>query len=193
MITFTKVHLPTGWLSNMSPHPVNDETHKYRTAEHLFQCMRFDDPVVRSLITAAVSPMQAKILAKKYAHLMVVEPRSPQDVENMWMVLQLKLIRNPHLITKLTDLQGEVIVEDVTKRQDESSLFWGAVPNPTCTGLIAGKNVLGTMWMRLREEILKLQYAHTYAPVGKFDGWKVVGPPPTAEQISKWEDEDEDK
>lgn len=47
VITFTKVALPYGWLGNMSPHPIVVAGKTWKTAESLFQALRFaeDDPV----------------------------------------------------------------------------------------------------------------------------------------------------
>lgn len=43
VIAFTKVSLPFGWMSNMSPHPIVHHSCEWPTAEHLFQALRFRD------------------------------------------------------------------------------------------------------------------------------------------------------
>lgn len=51
VIAFTKVNLPYGWLSNMSPHPL-DFGGTWRTSEALFQSLRFSDNDIKELIRA---------------------------------------------------------------------------------------------------------------------------------------------
>jgi predicted ATP-grasp superfamily ATP-dependent carboligase len=40
-ITFTKTSLPFGWLGNMAPYPIEYLEKTWRTAEALFQALRF--------------------------------------------------------------------------------------------------------------------------------------------------------
>ena len=87
VIKFTKVDLPFGWLSNMSPHSILYKGDEYATAEALFQCLRFDDEQIQTQIWEQASPMAAKMKARKHAAQMVIEPRSEQGVENMGLVL----------------------------------------------------------------------------------------------------------
>ena len=91
MIALTKVVLPFGELGNMSPHRITYQGKRYKTAEALFQALRFDDEEIVEAIRTSPSPMTAKMIAKKYRASMVVEPQSPQDLENMRVVLRLKV------------------------------------------------------------------------------------------------------
>lgn len=148
-IAFTKVTLPYGWLGNMSPHPLTALGMKWRTAEALFQALRFKEhDQTRLLIAAQTSPMQAKMIAKANAVQMIVAPRSPVDVLNMDQVLRLKLEQHPSLYDQLLATSDALIVEDCTARQNESGLFWGAarVGNEW-----TGRNQLGRLWMELRD------------------------------------------
>jgi len=52
-IAFKKVREAYGWMSNMSPHPIQT----WRTAEALFQALRFDDITVKLAIHNEKSPM----------------------------------------------------------------------------------------------------------------------------------------
>ena len=99
MIAFTKTALPFGWLGNMSAHPVTHQGKVFRTAEALFQALRFNDPDIIEQIRAAKSPMGAKMVAKRNKGKMVVAPGSAEDVKNMEAVLRLKV--------RLDDLQAE--------------------------------------------------------------------------------------
>jgi len=149
MITFTKSKLPFGWMGNMSPFPVEHEGKEWRTAEALFQAMRFDDEEIKEAIRAEKSPMGAKFLAKKHADKMTVDQCSNQDVKNMWVVIKLKVRQHPELQEQLLETGDQEIIEDCTKRDRGSSRFWGAV-------LVGeeweGQNVLGKLWMKLREK-----------------------------------------
>ena len=149
VIAFKKVREPYGWLSNMSPHPVGE----FRTAEALFQAIRFSDLDIIAQIQTAKSPMGAKMIAKKYADKMVVQPRSTLDLANMMVVLRAKVIAHPNLKAELLATGDRVIVEDVSSRPNESGLFWGAAKNTN--GTWRGENMLGRMWMDLRVALSK--------------------------------------
>ena len=156
-ISFTKVSLPFGWLGNMAPYSIvapigllkGLDGITFRTSEALFMAMRFADQDIQKAIWAERSPMGAKMLAKKHASQMVVQPRSDQDVANMRIVLKLKL--DQHKLDEDLLITGDAeIIEDCTARQNESGLFWGAAK---VNGVWVGKNMLGKMWMELRQSI----------------------------------------
>ena len=150
LISFTKVALPYGWLGNMSPHSVRYVRREYLTAEALFQVLRFEDEAIRSTIWEQTSPMAAKMMAKKYRDQMIIQPRDEQDVENMGLVLMLKIEQHAEIRQMLLDTGDAVIVEDCSKRLTASGLFWGAAFR---NGHWEGQNQLGQLWMELREEI----------------------------------------
>ena len=152
-IAFTKVKLPYGWLGNMSPYPIKFGEHTYLTTEALFQALRFSDPEIQAKIRAEKSPMAAKLVAKGMAEDMVVEQLSEKDVANMKMCIKLKVEQHPNLKEELLKTDKRLIVEDVTNRGNKgSNLFWGAM---LIDGKWEGKNVLGNLWMELREELAK--------------------------------------
>lgn len=143
-VTFTKVTLPYGWLSNMSPHPIVYEGQEWRTAEALFQALRFADADVREAIRAARSPMTAKMVAKRHKQLRVVEPMGAKDLGNMRLCLRLKLSQHAELQAKLRATGDAAIYEDCTSRgRRGSNLFWGAMRVP---GGWEGQNWLGRLW-----------------------------------------------
>jgi predicted NAD-dependent protein-ADP-ribosyltransferase YbiA (DUF1768 family) len=139
-----------GWYGNMAPYPVTYEKQVYRTTEALFQCMRVpDDEEVREIIRAERGPMQAKLAAQKYAARRTVEPLSEDDLENMRVCLRLKVEQHPFL-RKWTLASGDrFIVEDCTRRQRGTGLFWGSA---LIEGEWRGMNWLGVLWMELRTE-----------------------------------------
>ena len=151
MIMFRKVRAPYGWLSNMSPHPIQE----YRTAEALFQASRFDDPKIQAEIRACTSPMAAKMTAKRHAEKMIIAPRSEKDLMLMRRIVRLKMGSHLALVSQLLTTGSRLIVEDVSSRPNESGLFWGAMINSG--GFLVGQNWLGRIWMELRDELRSAQ------------------------------------
>ena len=149
-ILIRKVAEPYGWLGNMSKHPVRYKGELFRTAEALFQCLRFEDVAIRHEIVAQKSPMAAKMKAKKHRHLMVIEPQGESDVANMRTVLGLKLKQHPQIRHDLLHTSHSPIIEDCTKRPSKSGLFWGA---RFTNAAWQGQNMLGKLWMELRDEL----------------------------------------
>jgi ribA/ribD-fused uncharacterized protein len=151
VIAFTKTKLPFGWLGNMSPFPIEYQGKTWRTAEALFQALRFEDEEIQEEIRAEKSPMAAKFVAKRNVGEMTIKQLSEEDVENMRVVVRLKIEQHSGLKEDLLATGNDVIIENCTKRGKRgSNLFWGAVLED---GEWLGKNVLGNIWMELREEI----------------------------------------
>lgn len=155
-IAFRKVREPFGWFSNMSPHPVQG----YRTAEAFFQALRFSatERAIIEEIKAATSPMGAKMIAKKYVDRMVIKPRSEDDINLMRVVLRAKVNEHPDLRKQLLETGHALIIEDVSKRPNESGLFWGA---QLIAGSWEGQNWLGHLWMVLRETLRREDLAES--------------------------------
>jgi predicted NAD-dependent protein-ADP-ribosyltransferase YbiA (DUF1768 family) len=150
-ISFTKVSLPYGWLGNMSPYPIEYAGKTWRTTEALFQAMRFDNVDLQEMIRLEKGPMGAKMKAKGMADRMAVKQLSEKDVSNMETCVRLKLEQHPNLMEELLNTGDLPIYEDVTKRGNRgSNLFWGAM---LVDGVWQGQNVLGNIWMKLRQEI----------------------------------------
>jgi predicted NAD-dependent protein-ADP-ribosyltransferase YbiA (DUF1768 family) len=171
-----KVRDEFGWMSNMSPHPITHEGIVYPRAEHLFQCMRYFVPEelarkmlrsdvradqvefdffrlaseIQEAIRAEKNPMKAKMIAKGGKNLpyMTVKPLSEQDIRNMKMILRLKLGQHSVLRDKLLATGLRPIIEDCTRRQRGSALFWGAARQDDDTW--KGENWLGRLWMQER-------------------------------------------
>lgn len=150
MITFTKTKLPYGWLGNMSAHNILYNNKEWKTAEALFQAMRFEDEAIIEEIRSMKSPMGTKMVARKHLNKMIITPRSPLDLCNMVDVLSLKVKQHPDLKKELLNTGDEQIVEDCTKRgMSESNCFWGMVLKD---GQWIGENVLGKLWDIVRKD-----------------------------------------
>jgi len=150
-IVIGKVKEEGGCWGNMAPFPIEHEGKRWLTTEALFQAMRFSDEGIREAIRSEKSPMGAKMKAKKHKAAMVVEPMSDQDLENMRLCLKLKVEQHPELRAALIESGDAFMVEDCTKRQRGSGMFWGAA---LIDGEWNGQNWLGKLWMELRASLL---------------------------------------
>lgn len=155
-ISFTKIDLPHGWLGNMSRHPLRVPRAPggtlYPTAEHYFQCERFNDPTIRQAILDKSSPMSCKMIAKKHREHMTIKQYSLEDLDLMRRTIRFKL-ENHHPILRdqlLALPEDGIIIEDATARRGVSAGFWGMrLAGDTWTG----QNWLGRLWMELRLEL----------------------------------------
>jgi len=152
VISFSSVSMPWGFLGNMSPYPVLFDGKEWRTAEALFQALRFKNEELRELIRQQKSPMAAKMMAKKYKEKMTVIPMSEEDVGLMRMVLKLKFDTHPELIKKLLNSGEHTIIEDIGTRKGERHLFWGM---RKVEGVWLGTNTMGKLLMELRDTYRK--------------------------------------
>lgn len=150
-IVIGKVKEEGGCWGNMAPFPVVFQGDTYRTTEALFQALRFNDEDIRSEIQEQKSPMAAKFVAKRCKSQMVVEPMSGADLDNMRLCLKLKIEHHPELREMLIGSGDAFVVEDCTKRQRGSGLFWGAA---WIDGQWVGQNWLGRLWMELRDTLI---------------------------------------
>ena len=148
VIPFTKVALPFGWLGNMAPFPVQFDGVWWRTTEALFQALRFPaGSPVRGEIWKQGSPMAAKMISKRFKAERVVEPCSDVDLNNMRLCLGLKLKNHRKVCEGLEATTGKILVEDVSNRPRKSDP-WGM---KLVDGVWVGENLLGSLWMELRE------------------------------------------
>lgn len=147
---------PYGWLGNMAPYPVSYQGIRYLTTEALFQSLRFSEleKEIPLRIQNESSPMKAKMISKENSDRWVVTPQSEGDLDNMRLCLRLKLGQNPELQAKLVDTGSRGIVEDCTRRQGGSGLFWGAAEQ--ADGSWTGLNWLGKLWSLERDRVKTL-------------------------------------
>lgn len=160
-ITFTKVRLENGWLSNMAPYDIKAHDLNCRTAEAFFQALRFPKgSSERRKVSMETNPMQAKKVAKAMQDKMNVVQLSSTDATLMEYTVGLKLIQHPDLLKQLQQLDDNLYIrEDVTSRglsPQRSDLFWGAAligmnPDGKSQPHWVGVNMLGTIWDEYRD------------------------------------------
>ena len=171
-IIIGKVKDEGGCWGNMAPFPIEYDGELWLTSEALFQAMRFDDIDIRSAIRNEKSPMGAKMKAKKHKAQMVVEPMSDADLANMRLCLRLKIEQHPELHQMLIESGDAFIVEDCTRRQRGSGLFWGAA---FVGGNWVGQNWLGKLWMELRKGLAP--DVRVEADTGDYTDWRSASGP----------------
>lgn len=154
VVAITKVKEEHGWLSCMSPHPVDYKGKIYKTCEALFQSLRFKNyPKIQEEIRLCGSPMGAKMIARKNRALLnrgVMWDESKSDLSRMKKCLLLKLKQHPQLKINLLKTKRNTILENCTTHDRESARFWGAVKKK---GKWIGKNEFGKIWMEIRKEL----------------------------------------
>lgn len=120
---------------------------RWATSEHTYQAAHFLDtaPELAERIRDAMSPDEAYKIANTHQDQ---EPAdwAEQKVAVMEEICRAKLEQNPYVRHKLLQTGDLPIVEDSPKDS-----FWGWGPDRE------GRNELGKIWMRLREELRNIQ------------------------------------
>ena len=130
-----------GWLSNFSEHPVMIDEIEYPTVEHYYQCEKCTDNGDYKWVFMSASPGQAKRRGKS------VSIRPDWDsvkTDIMKKALEAKITQHPHLRRLLLETGTEDLVED-----SPYDWYWGCGKNGT------GQNVMGHLWMTIRESLKK--------------------------------------
>lgn len=153
VITITTVRADYGWLSCMSPYPLEYQGQRYRTCEALFQTLRFDGfPNIQNEILNCPSPLGAKMIARRERGLLNrtgIWDYAESDRALMKQCLRLKLDQHFDLQQRLIETGNAIIIEDCTTHDREAARIWGAV---RVNGNWVGLNILGQLWMELRAE-----------------------------------------
>lgn len=143
-----------GGLSNMhGNYPITWLDNLWPSSEALYQALRYsDNSKARESIRRASNAMAAKRTAYEF----IEETRSDWSAVKigfMEAVLRLKTAQHPVAIGTLLDLSGDRPIVEKSVRDD----FWGAKPNGY--GQLEGQNVLGLLWMVIREELRQEKFS----------------------------------
>lgn len=129
--------------SNFSSFQVDWKGRRWATSEHAYQAAHFFEtaPELVEEIYHSRSAHYAYKLAKANGHL---APKNWEDVkvDIMYDICWHKMHQNPYVYAKLLMTEQEYIVEDSNK---DGFWGWGADRQ--------GRNELGKIWMRLRDQI----------------------------------------
>jgi len=132
------------FLSNFHPSPVTYEGVVYPTVEHAYQAAKTEDPAERKRIAAARYPGQAKKLGR------TVTMRKGWDHHKADVMLELmrQKFEDPDLREQLLATGTQKLVEGNYWHDNE----WGSCGCGKCKDK-KGKNLLGRLLMRLRDEL----------------------------------------
>ncbi|QYH40556.1 NADAR family protein [Algoriphagus sp. NBT04N3] len=170
VVAFSSTKGEFGGLSNMSPGfsiRVNDVI--IPTAEALYQVCRYPlFPEIQQEIIEQHSPMTAKMISRKYL------AKTRQDWESikydvMYWVLQVKLSQNYEKFSKVLIDTGNRPIVEVSKKDKD----WAAMRNQDKT--LRGKNALGRLLMKLREEYVLNQNPISCVPPLTITGFLLYG------------------
>ena len=130
-------------LDNFSSFAIMYNGESYPTIEHAYQAGKFakHHPKIAAQIRVAISAYESKKIAERNAN-----KKDPEfdnfKVALMEELLRLKLAQHPYVKTKLLETGDYPICEDSPK-----DTFWGIGADKK------GRNELGKLWMKLREEL----------------------------------------
>lgn len=115
----------------------------YQTAEHAYQSLKFSktSPETEEKIIRCFSAYDAQKLAHENIKLQA-EDWDERKASVMEQLLRAKLEQNPYIKKKLLQTEDYLLCED-----SPEDWFWGIGSDRT------GRNELGKLWMKLREEI----------------------------------------
>lgn len=137
-----------GGLSNMhGDYPLMWQDELWPSSEALYQALRYPGRKdLQDLIRREANAMDAK--AKTYEFINETRPDwNAVKVDFMEACLRLKVSQHPIKIATLLDLSGDKPIVEKSRRDD----YWGAKPDGY--GKLEGQNVLGLLWMLIREEL----------------------------------------
>ncbi len=129
--------------SNFSAFAVMYNGRVWMTSEHAYQAAKFDDENVVELIHQALSAHDSKKIAHNYSNK-VRANWNEIKVEVMEDVLRAKISQHTYIREKLLGTEKREVIEDSHKDS-----FWGRGID------YRGANMLGKVWMKIREELRK--------------------------------------
>ena len=127
--------------NNFSAHAVEFGGKLYPTSEHAYQAAKCTDPQGQEAIRSARSPNQAKALANETYKTAKDPEWESKKVAVLEEILRAKLAQHPEAQEALRKSGREDIVED-----SPTDYFWGEGADGS------GKNMLGKLWMKIRDE-----------------------------------------
>jgi ribA/ribD-fused uncharacterized protein len=141
-IKFWGANNPNGFLSNFYHSPFMVENIRYPTVEHYFQSKKFEGTRFEYYILSLETPAETAREGKR-RDLPLRPDWEEVKEEVMYRGLNAKFLTHSHeLYNKLMDTGNEELVEN-----SPYDYYWGVGRNGT------GKNRLGILLMKLREEL----------------------------------------
>lgn len=125
-------------LSNFSAHEVIFDSVTYKTAEHAYQTAKFSDATQRKKIAAAASAF----LAREFGQSDEGRTENFDKIKVMKEIMRAKLQQHADVRTMLLQTGEQQLIKN-----HPDDYFWGTGADG------AGKNILGKIWMELRNEL----------------------------------------
>lgn len=137
------------FLSNFWPSPIDAWGRRYPTNEHYYQAMKARRKADHDMIRLADTAREAKKLGK---HI---------ETRNNWNIVKIAIMKEgldakfsiPRLKQQLLATNNEILIEGNTWHDN----YWGDCRCPRCQN-IKGVNMLGTLLMSIRSEIMLNEY-----------------------------------
>ena len=160
-VTIHKVKEEWGIFCNFAKTPIEVDGVVFKSSEHLFQMMKFKDPVVVSNIMNGVTSKgkrcyEIKRTVKSYEKEYRRKDWGSMIVDAMKFCLQKKYEQCAAFREKLEESRGRFIVEDQTTMPRQDAGTWGVKPDGEN---FTGPNLLGRLLMELRDNNGKLEYS----------------------------------
>jgi N-glycosidase YbiA len=133
--------------SNFSAFAIEWKGHLCLTSEHAYHTEKFEDKKIQEEIRATRSAHDSQKLAQSYKEKYRTDWNKVK-VGIMKEILHAKVAQHPYVRKKLLQSGERILVED-SWRDD----FWGWGPNKN------GQNMLGKLWMEVRNEIRNMENA----------------------------------
>ena len=141
VINFYSVSGEYGCFSNFSPHPITLKGRTWPTSEHYFQAQKFSGTSDEEEVRRAKSPMVAARMGRSRKRPLRKDWESVKD-QVMHEAVRAKFTQHADLQETLLGTGDATIVEHT-----ENDRYWGD------GGDGSGKNRLGQILMRVREEL----------------------------------------
>lgn len=138
---------PYGAFSNLFRRAIEFEGESFATAEHAYQAGKARRPEVRTWLMAAPSPALLAMAAHGLYQWDIAPNWSRTKFDRMRAILWAKFTQHPDLAELLLSTGAARLVEAATVDNAVNRL-WGEVEGK------GGKNMLGTMLMEVREQLL---------------------------------------
>jgi len=151
-VPIRKVSDEWGIFCNFARTPIQYEGVMYKSAEQLFQTMKFTDEEVRKKVYAANNP---KMTAKHYEKTHRRSDLGKMIVDAMKQCLLLKYEQCEEFRAALERSRGKYIVEDQSTFPKKAADTWGVKLQGDS---YVGPNLLGRLLMELREAKLERNY-----------------------------------
>ncbi|MDJ1500977.1 NADAR family protein [Xanthocytophaga agilis] len=140
-IFFYSVREAYGEFSNFALYPIKLKGKLWPTSEHYFQAQKFVDTPYEETIRKAISPMKAAELGRSRKVKLRRDWDSVKD-NIMYEAIKAKFTQHTELAELLLNTEDARIIEHT-----ENDSYWGD------GGDGSGKNKLGKLLMKLREEL----------------------------------------